>query len=153
MAGTTTDPGLASNYIFGRVLIYPSHEDQGPIYPSNEAGIGSLEGVVGDGREDEADPEEVKLGGRDVSAARVRVRQGSGFTTYKARVDLPDGPEPGRADETPNDGRRVDSLAVGAGEAIGLVVVADAVHVAQHPQRRADLCQGAQDRGQALGKE
>lgn len=65
----------------------------------------------------------------------------------KPRVDLANGVNPRWADSTPNDGRGEDGAAVGAGEAVGLIGVANAVDVAKHPEGDASLGEGAEDGG------
>lgn len=73
--------------------------------------------------------------------------------SYQARVDRAHGVQSGGSNETPNDRRRIDSLSIRAAEPVGLVVGADALDIAQHPQRHTNLGQGSQDGGQPLSKE
>lgn len=50
-----------------------------------------------------------------------------------------------RTDGTPDHRGRIHGAAVGAGETVGLVGVADTVDVSQHPEGYAYLSQGAKD--------
>lgn len=63
----------------------------------------------------------------------------------EGRVYFADGVEAPRADETPDHGGGVDGAALGAGEAIVLVVGADIFDIIEDPGGDADLGEGAED--------
>lgn len=111
--------------------IVRADKDEGPVDLADKIGARLFPDEVGNGRQDEADPEEMQ----------------------QARVDGADRVQARGADQTPNDRRGEDGAAVGAGEAVLLVLGADVVDVAQHPQGHARLGQGAEDGGDALGEE
>lgn len=57
----------------------------------------------------------------------------------EAAVNFVERVDAGGSDSTPDYGGGEEGSAVGAGEAVGLIVIADVVNVAEHPEGDADL--------------
>lgn len=69
------------------------------------------------------------------------------------RINLARRVQPAGSNQAPNHATTIHGAAIGTAEAIRLVRATDIVDVSQHPQRNADLRQGADDGRQPLRKE
>lgn len=115
----------------GRRHVIGSDKDQWPVDLANKVRLCLLEDEIRNRRQDKSDPEEVQ----------------------ETRVNGANGVETGGPDETPDDRRRENGATVGAGEAVGLLLGANTVDIAEHPKRDTSLGQCSKDRSKTLSKE
>lgn len=59
-------------------------------------------------------------------------------------IDFAKGVDPPWTNDTPNDGGRIDGPALGTAEAVGLILRADIVDIAKHPECYSRLRQRTQ---------